>query len=147
MKVRLVFRRFLDLRGNLRIVKEKATGKTWFSREKKRLAPRIYQAKFCLAAFLSQRNLYYIFTRKRCWNGGGYIWKVYLCIYLHKLYKELYKSSSQLHKGFLWMFAKVLWKFYKSFIKKLHVYMLLKEHDDFLTTLCILSKCGWMNVF
>ena len=49
---RLVFSRFLDLRENLGIVKEKPTRKTCFSREKKCLAPRIYQAKFCLAAFL-----------------------------------------------------------------------------------------------
>ena len=50
--VRLVFRRFLDLCGSLGIVKEKPTRKTCFSREKKGLAPRIYQAKFGLAAFL-----------------------------------------------------------------------------------------------
>ena len=49
---RLVFSRFLDLRGNLRIVKEKPTRKTCFFREKKRLALRIYQAKLCLAVFL-----------------------------------------------------------------------------------------------
>ena len=49
---RLVFSRFLDLWGNLGIVKEKPTRKTCFSREKKRLAPCIYQAKFCRAAFL-----------------------------------------------------------------------------------------------
>ena len=49
---RLVFSRFFDIRGNLGNVKEKTTRKTCFSREKKRLAPRIYQAKFCLAAFL-----------------------------------------------------------------------------------------------
>ena len=49
---RLVFSRFLDLRVNLGSVKEKLTRKTYFPREKKRLAPRIYQAKFCLAAFL-----------------------------------------------------------------------------------------------
>ena len=49
---RLVFSRFLDLRGNPRIVKAKPTKKTCFSRETKRLAPRIYQAKFCLAGFL-----------------------------------------------------------------------------------------------
>ena len=47
---RLVFSRFLDLRGNLGIVSETRTRKT-FSREKKRLAPRIYQAKFYQAAF------------------------------------------------------------------------------------------------
>ena len=64
---RLIFSRFLDLRGNLGIVKEKPTRKTYFSREKKRLPPRIYQAKFCLVAFfLSQRNLYYIISRNRC---------------------------------------------------------------------------------
>ena len=40
-----------------------------------------------------------------------------------------------------------LQKFNESFIKKLHVYMFLKEHVDFLTKLCILSKCDWMNVF
>ena len=50
--IRLAFSRFLDLHGNLGIVKQKATRKTCFSREKKRIAPRIYQAKFCLAAFL-----------------------------------------------------------------------------------------------
>ena len=73
---RLVFSRFLDLRGNLGIVKEKPTRKTCFSRKKKHLAPRIYQAKFCLAPFLwSQRNLYYIFMRNRCWNEGEYILK------------------------------------------------------------------------
>ena len=33
---------FLDLRGNLGTVKEKPTRKTCFSREKKRLATRIY---------------------------------------------------------------------------------------------------------
>ena len=48
----LVFSRFLDLRGNLGIVKEKPTSKTCFFLEKKRLAPHIYQAKFCLAVFL-----------------------------------------------------------------------------------------------
>ena len=46
---RLVSSQFLDLRGNLGIPKEKPT---CFSREKKLLAPRIYQAKFCQAAFL-----------------------------------------------------------------------------------------------
>ena len=65
--LRLGFSWFLDLRGNLRIVKEKAIRKTCFSRGKKCLALRIYQAKFCLAVFLwSQRNFYYIFTRNRC---------------------------------------------------------------------------------
>ena len=49
---RLVFSRFFDFRGNLRIVKEKPTRKTCFSGEKKRLAPRIYEAKFCPAVFL-----------------------------------------------------------------------------------------------
>ena len=49
---RLVFSRFLDLGGNLGIVKEKPTRKTCFSREKKRIASPIYQAKFCMAAFL-----------------------------------------------------------------------------------------------
>ena len=51
-RVRLVFSRFFDIHGNLGNVKEKPTRKTCFSREKKRLALRIYQAKFCLAAFL-----------------------------------------------------------------------------------------------
>ena len=74
---RQVFSWFLDLCVNLEIVKEKPTRKTCFSREKKRLAPRIYQAKFYLAAFLwSQRNLYYIFTRNRCWNGESIFEKV-----------------------------------------------------------------------
>ena len=49
---RLVFSRLLDLRGNLGIVKEKPTRKTCSPCEKRRLAPRIYQEKFCLAAFL-----------------------------------------------------------------------------------------------
>ena len=44
---RLVFSRFFDLRGNPGNVKEKPTRKTCFSREKKRLTPRIYLAKFC----------------------------------------------------------------------------------------------------
>ena len=44
---RLVFCRFLDLRGSLGNVEEKLTRKTCFSREKKCLAPRIYLAKFC----------------------------------------------------------------------------------------------------
>ena len=51
-ETRLVFSRFFEIRGNLGNVKEKPTRKTCFSREKKRLALRIYQAKFCLAAFL-----------------------------------------------------------------------------------------------
>ena len=49
---RLVFSWFLGLLGNFHIVKENPTRKTCFSHEKKRLAPRIYRAKFCLAAFL-----------------------------------------------------------------------------------------------
>ena len=49
---RPVFSWFFDIRGNLGNVKEKLARKTCFSREKKRLAPRIYQAKFCRAAFL-----------------------------------------------------------------------------------------------
>ena len=56
---RLVFSRFFDLRGNLLNVKEKPTRKTCFSREKKRLAPRIYQAKFCLAAILCVAFLFF----------------------------------------------------------------------------------------
>ena len=44
--VRLVFSQFLYLCGNLRTVKEKRTRKTCFPHKKKRLAPRIYQAKF-----------------------------------------------------------------------------------------------------
>ena len=44
---RLVFSRFLDLRGSLGNVKVKPTTKTCFSHEKKRLAPSIYLAKFC----------------------------------------------------------------------------------------------------
>ena len=62
---RLVISRFLDLRGNLGIVKEKPTRKTYLYWEKKHLAPHIYQVKFYLAAFLwSQWNLCYIFARK-----------------------------------------------------------------------------------
>ena len=44
---RLVFSRFFYIRGNLGNVKEKPTRKTCFSREIKRLALRIYLAKFC----------------------------------------------------------------------------------------------------
>ena len=63
---RPVVSQFLDLRGNLENVKEKLTRRTCFSREKKRLAACIYQAKFCLGAILwSQRNLCVIFTRNR----------------------------------------------------------------------------------
>ena len=47
LKSRLVFSRFLDLHGSLGNVKEKPAKKTCFSREKKRLALRIYLAKFC----------------------------------------------------------------------------------------------------
>ena len=36
--------------------------------------------------------------------------------------------------------------YYESFIKA-YAYMLLNEHVDFLTTLCILSKCDSMNIF
>ena len=49
--IRLVFSRFMDLHGNLGNIK-KTTRETCFSGEKKRLASRIYHAKFCLAAFL-----------------------------------------------------------------------------------------------
>ena len=67
---RLVFSRFLDLRRNLGNFKRK----TCFSREKKRLAPRIYLAKFCLVVFLwCQRNLFYIFMRNRYQNGDDQI--------------------------------------------------------------------------
>ena len=48
---RLVLSRFLDLRRNLGIAKEKKTTKTCSSREKNRQGPRIYQVKFCQAAF------------------------------------------------------------------------------------------------
>ena len=74
---RLVFSRFLDLLRNPGIIKKKPTRKTCFSREKICLAPRIHQAKFCLAAFLwSQRNLYYIFTRKDAKTGENIFEKV-----------------------------------------------------------------------
>ena len=95
---RLVFSRFLDLHGNLGIVKEKPTRKTCFSREKKRLAPRIYQAKFCLAEFLwIQRNLYYIFTRNMLKRGR---------VYLRSNYKSFIKS-----------FIKASWRLYKSSLR------------------------------
>ena len=102
---RLVFSRFLDLRGNLGIVKEKPTRKTCFSREKKSLAPRIYQAKFCLGEFLwSQRNLYYIFTRNRC-----------IILKRGRVYLKRFNYKSFI-KGFI---KDSLWKLYKSFIKVL----------------------------
>ena len=50
--VRLAFSRISGLHRNFEIVKEKPTRKTCFSHEKKHLAPRIYQAKFCLAYFI-----------------------------------------------------------------------------------------------
>ena len=43
---RLVFSRFFDIRGNFGNVTEKPTRKTCFSREMRRLALRIYLAKF-----------------------------------------------------------------------------------------------------
>ena len=46
-KTRPVFSQFFNLRGSLENVKEKATRKTFFSREMKRLAPRIHLKKFC----------------------------------------------------------------------------------------------------
>ena len=49
---RLVFSWFLDLCGYFGNAREKPTRKTCFFCEKKRLNPRIYQAKFFLAAFL-----------------------------------------------------------------------------------------------
>ena len=59
---RLAFSRFLDLRGNLGIVKEKPTRKTCFSREKKRLAPRI-------------NGISIIFPRETDYKTGVSIWK------------------------------------------------------------------------
>ena len=73
--IRLVFSRFLDLHRNLEIVKEKATRKTCFSREEKRLPPRIYQANFDWRRFFETNGISYIFTRNRFWNRGAYIWK------------------------------------------------------------------------
>ena len=63
-QTRLVFSRFFDLLGNLRIVKEKPTRKTCFSREKKRLAPRIYQAKFCWRCFFEVNGIFIMFSRE-----------------------------------------------------------------------------------
>ena len=71
---RLVFSRFFDICGNLGNVKLKLTRKTCFSRKMKRLSLRIYLAKFCLAECLwCQRNFYYNFMRKRCWNGVKFV--------------------------------------------------------------------------
>ena len=80
--IRLVFSRFLNLRvylGSrflnlpvyLGIVKEKPTRKTCFSRKKKRLAPRIYQAKFCLSAFFlkSTGSLLYFHEKQMVKRG------------------------------------------------------------------------------
>ena len=62
----LVYSHFLELHGNLENVKGKPTKKTCFSSEKKRLTERIYETKFCLAAFLgSQRNLFCASKRNR----------------------------------------------------------------------------------
>ena len=44
---RLVFSRFFDISGNFGNVKEKPTGKTYFSREMEHLALRIYLIKCC----------------------------------------------------------------------------------------------------
>ena len=62
-KSRLVFSRFLDLRGNLGIVKEKPTRKNCFSREKKRAASRIYQANFAWRRFFEVNGTSIIFSR------------------------------------------------------------------------------------
>ena len=62
--IRLVFSRFLDLRGNLGIVKEKPTRNTCFSREKKHLAPRIYQENFTWWHFLEVNGISIIFSRE-----------------------------------------------------------------------------------
>ena len=71
---RLVFSPFFDIRGILGNIKEKPTRKTCFCREMKRLALRIYLAKFCWAVFLwCQRSFFCNFMRKRCWNGGEYV--------------------------------------------------------------------------
>ena len=51
-----MFSRFLDLRGNPGIVKEKPTRKTCLSREKKRPATRIYQAKIFPGGSFSEVN-------------------------------------------------------------------------------------------
>ena len=65
-KCRQVFSQFLDLRWSLGNVKEKTARKSCFSREKKRLAPRIYLAKICQATFFwCQRSFYSIFMRNR----------------------------------------------------------------------------------
>ena len=49
---RVVFSLFFDFRGNLGNVKEKRARKTCFSREMKRLALRVYLAKFYKGVFL-----------------------------------------------------------------------------------------------
>ena len=59
----LVFSRFLDLRGNLGIVKEKPTRKTCFSREKKRLAPRTKQ-NFTWQRFFEVNGISLMFSRE-----------------------------------------------------------------------------------
>ena len=77
-KTRLVFSRFFDLRGNLGNVKEQPTRKTCFACEMKRLALRIYLAKFCQAAFLCcQQSFYCIFMRNKHQNGGEYLKRAY----------------------------------------------------------------------
>ena len=53
----LAFSRFLDLRGNLGVDKEKQTRKTCF--EKKRLASRINLAKFLLGGMSAKFLLYF----------------------------------------------------------------------------------------
>ena len=55
----LAFSRFLDLRGNLGVDKEKQTRKTCFCREKKRLASRINLAKFLLGGMSAKFLLYF----------------------------------------------------------------------------------------
>ena len=68
--IRLVFSRFLDLRGNLGVVKEKPTRKTCFSREEERLARRIYLAKYVWRRFFEVNLISIIFSRETVVKTG-----------------------------------------------------------------------------
>ena len=73
--IRLVFSRFLDLHRNLEIVKEKATRKTCFFREKSAYLHASTKQNFAWRRFFEANGISYIFTRNRFWNSGEYIWK------------------------------------------------------------------------
>ena len=94
---RLAFSWFLALRRNLGNIKEKPTRKTFFSGKKKRLAPRIYHAKFCLVKIIwilwSQNSLksteFILYFHEKLILRRG---RVFEKFQLQNLYKGHYKA-------------------------------------------------------